>query len=109
VWLSTLRPVRWLALRAPADHPRDRLGSALAPLRTFDGDVLVVECARDEVVPHAAVMGFVNALDDPDHMSYEVIPDERHQLSTPESQQRFIDLLRRWFDSRPVRDLERAR
>ena len=77
--LTSLRPVRWLTLRVPALYrdedwaaPKQRLDKdALAAYRRgpvaaeenralracsdFEGDALVVESERDDVVPHPAI------------------------------------------------------
>src|SRR5688572_1410850 len=74
--LTTLRPVKWLALRVPAlyidegwDHPKLQLhkeqdlrsyrrkfvaaetNRALRACASYDGDVLVVESERDDIIP----------------------------------------------------------
>src|SRR5262249_34281264 len=85
--LTTLRPVRWLALRAPAlykddnwDSPKRSLNQdpdlvryrnqvlpwqqnrALRACAQFRGDVLLVESEHDELIPHTVVANHLAAL-----------------------------------------------
>src|SRR3954451_8653664 len=81
--LSSLRPVRWLALRVPALYkdedwhsPKRRLdrdelaayrgrpldpdeNSALRVCAAFEGDVLVVESEHDDIVPHPVIANYL--------------------------------------------------
>ena len=83
--LTSLRPVRWLALRVPAHLPRRELGvpkgelngddltlyrqtaiepeknRALAACEDFIGDVLIVESEHDRIVPHPVIENYLGA------------------------------------------------
>jgi dienelactone hydrolase len=100
VWATTRRRVRWLALRAPADHPQDKLGSALDALSGFSGDLLVVESELDRVIPHELVMSYLRAMADDSRVTHEVIRGAQHELSEPEWRARFVEILRQWFRNR---------
>lgn len=101
--LSTLRQVRWMAFRAPAlymdsgwELPKRQLhreqdlvayrrsvvppesNRALRACAEFAGDVLVIESEHDQVVPHAAVMSYVDACVHASSMTYRVIKGADH-------------------------------
>jgi uncharacterized protein len=119
---TTLRPVRWLALRAPAIYkdagwgvPKRELHSdpefaefrrrthrasdnrALDACARFRGEALVVESGDDSVVPHAVVTSYVAALADAHSLTYRVIEDADHSLSREPWKQAYCDLLVSWL------------
>src|SRR5262249_48619766 len=98
--LTLKRPVRWLALPAPADCPNGELGSAYEALRQFPGELFLIESEHDEVIPHGVVMGYRTALGDSSRVRHEVIRGATHQLTEQAWQQRFLDLLIDWFGSK---------
>jgi uncharacterized protein len=111
VLLSARRPVRGLALRAPAvaadvtfpdldvaaarEHlvgvpPRlDSLGI----LSGFDGPVAIIESECDERIPHSQIQDHVDACP---HAVHEVIPGARHPLTDPAWDSVFIEAIIRW-------------
>ena len=120
--LSTLRPLRWLALRAPAlymdagwELPKRQLhrdqdlvayrrqvvpadtNRALRACAAFRGDVLVIESEQDQIVPHAAVTSYVDACVRANSMTYRVIKGADHGLSDEESQRSYSSLLVNWL------------
>jgi dienelactone hydrolase len=120
--LSTMRPVRWLVLRAPAlyeDHGwevpkvelsdkmdltsyRRRLVSpdenrALSACSTFRGDVLLVESENDEVVPHAVIANYVAACVQAKSVTSRVITGAQHGLSDEEWQRAYAGILTKWL------------
>ncbi|MCY0853319.1 alpha/beta hydrolase family protein [Cupriavidus sp. D39] len=120
--LSTLRPLRWMALRAPAlymdagwELPKRQLhrdqdlvayrrqvvaadtNRALRACTTFQGDVLVIESEQDQIVPHAAVTSYVDACVQANSMTYRVIKGADHGLSDEESQRAYSSLLVNWL------------
>jgi pimeloyl-ACP methyl ester carboxylesterase len=118
--LASLRPVRWLALRAPALYrdedwaspkrrlDRDELAAyrrrpldpeanrALRACAAFGGDVLVVESERDDVVPHPAVANYLAAFGRAHSLTYRVIAGADHALSEAPWQDAYTALLVDW-------------
>jgi len=118
--LTTLRPVRWLALRVPALYkdedwaaPKQRLDKdALAAYRRrpvapeenralracaeFEGDALVVESERDDTIPHAVVTNYLAAFRSARSLTYRRIEGADHGLSDRASQEAYASLLMGW-------------
>ena len=118
--LCALRPVRWLALRAPALYrdedwgspkrrlDRDELAAyrqrpldpeenrALRACAGFAGDALVVESERDDVVPHPAVANYLAAFGRARSLTYRAIAGADHGLSEPAWQDAYTGLLVGW-------------
>lgn len=118
--LTALRPVKWLALRVPAlyrdegwDEPKRSLPRAqldayrsrvLAPddnraLRAcsdFRGDVLIVESGHDHLVPHPAIVSYRNAFRRSHSVTYRVIDEADHALSSPDCQRAYSSMLLGW-------------
>jgi len=120
--LTTVREVRWLALRAPAlykdadwgkpkralhadpDLPAFRRrvvapqeNRALAACARFRGDVLIVESEHDEVVPHAVAANYVAAFTQAHSLTSRVIQDADHGLSSDEAGKAYSALLAKWI------------
>jgi uncharacterized protein len=119
--VTALRPVRWLGLRVPAlyedsdwDTPKAELNRealnayrrrelapdanrALAACAAFRGDVLIVESEHDDLVPHAAIQNYKNALAQAQSVTYRVIADADHALTDKSWQQSYTALLVHWF------------
>jgi hypothetical protein len=119
--LTTLRPVRWLALRVPALYrdadwgapkqslDRDDLHTyrrmvippqenrALAACAAFEGDVLIVESERDDTVPHPTIQNYVEAARDARSLTYRVIHGADHGLSEEPWQRAYTALLGNWL------------
>ncbi len=118
--LSSLRPVRWLALRVPAlyrnedwplpkqqlkkyglaDYRRGRVrpdeNRALAACAGFRGDVLVVESEHDDIIPHPVIENYLAALKGAHSLTYRVIEGADHALSEEAWQQAYTSLLLNW-------------
>jgi hypothetical protein len=118
--LTSLRPVRWLALRVPAlykdedwGEPKRRLdrdelaayrrrpldpeeNRALRACAEFRGDVLIVESERDDVVPHPAIANYIAAFGQAHSLTYRVIAGADHGLSEKPWQQAYTSLLVNW-------------
>ena len=120
--LTTLKPVRWLALRAPAlykdagwDKPKRHChvdpdlpayrrrnvpwqdNRALSACARFAGDVLIVESQHDEVIPHAVIENYVGAFGKARSLTARVIGGADHGLSTEAAQRAYTTLLLNWF------------
>ncbi|HVL75817.1 MAG TPA: alpha/beta fold hydrolase [Noviherbaspirillum sp.] len=120
--LTALRPVRWLALRAPALYPDDGWhlpkrqlhkgddleiyrrsvvppgdNRALRACSRFAGDVLVVESECDKVIPHPVITSYVEACSRARSLTYRVISRADHGLSDDASQRAYTALLVNWM------------
>jgi pimeloyl-ACP methyl ester carboxylesterase len=120
--LTTLRPVRWLALRVPALYPdanwempkkqlhkasdlhayrrrqvRPRDNRALKACAAFKGDVLIVESERDEIVPHRTIENYLEACTHAHSLTYRVIAGADHGLSHAPAQRAYTEILVNWL------------
>lgn len=120
--LSSLRPVRWLALRAPAlykdtdwELPKRQLNKeqdleayrrlpvrpeesrALRACADFRGDVLIVESEHDQTVPHRVIDNYREAFMHARSLTYRVMEDADHGLSAQPWQQAYTALLVGWM------------
>jgi uncharacterized protein len=119
---TTLRPVRWLCLRAPAIYkdagwelPKRKLhldpdfgdyrrrvhrpldNRALDACARFRGDVLVVESQHDSIVPHPVVANYIAAFANAHSLTYRVIEGADHGLTSEASKQAYTQLLVTWL------------
>ena len=120
--LLYLRPVRQLALRAPAlykdddwEMPKRKLhvdpdfaayrrlalraedNRALGACAQFLGDALLVESERDEIIPHPAVANYIAALANAHSLTYRVIEGADHALSQQAWELAYTELLVGWL------------
>lgn len=120
-FLTSLRPVKWLALRVPAIYrdaqwgtPKRQLDKAdLAHYRShpipvadnralracaeFRGDVLLVESEHDEHVPHATLMSYRTAFRQAHSLSHRIIDSADHSLSDRVAQESYTNILVNWI------------
>jgi pimeloyl-ACP methyl ester carboxylesterase len=118
--LTSLRPVRWLALRVPALYkdedwalPKVELkkyglaafrrgpvkpdeNRALRACAGFEGDVLIVESEHDDIIPHPVFENYIAALKKARSLTYRVIEGADHGLSKPQWQEAYTALLVSW-------------
>ena len=118
--LSSVRPVRWLALRVPALYrdedwsvPKQQLkkydlasyrqgavspekNRALGACARFEGDVLIVESEHDDVVPHQVIKNYLAALKKAHSLTYRIIEGADHALSAETWQQAYTSYLVNW-------------
>lgn len=118
--LTTLRPVRWLALRVPAlyrdaqwNTPKLSLDKAdlavyrrspariednraLLACSEFGGDVLLVESEHDEIVPHPTVASYAASFRKAHSLTYRVISGADHALSSQACRKAYQSLLASW-------------
>lgn len=120
--LTSMRPVKWLALRVPAlymdsgwELPKRQLhkdqdldtyrqslipaaeNKALRACAAYPGDVLVIESELDDIVPHAVISNYVEACIQPRSLTYRVIKGADHGLSTDAGQRAYTALLVNWM------------
>src|SRR3954454_3711882 len=118
--LTSLRPVRWLALRVPALYkdedwalPKQQLkkyglaayrrlaispdeNRALGACAAFRGDVLIIESEHDDIIPHPVIANYMAAFEKAHSLTYRVIEGADHGLSEEPWQQAFTTLLVTW-------------
>jgi dienelactone hydrolase len=119
---TSRRPVRWLALRAPAlykdsgwELPKRQLHNdpdlavyrrrsvrakdncALAACAAFRGDVLIVESEHDDIVPHPVIANYVAACAQARSLTSRLIEDADHALSEKSWQRAYTSFLVSWL------------
>lgn len=118
--LTSLRPVRWLAMRVPALYrdedwamPKRQLdrdvlnrlrnsrvspdaNRALAACAAFKGDVLIVESEQDSFVPHETIMSYRAAFQQTHSLTHRIIVGADHALSDEGCQRAYTDILVSW-------------
>ena len=120
--MTSLRSVRWLAMRAPAlykdagwELPKRRLhedpdlpgyrrrlvrsenNRALHACAGFRGDVLIVESEHDDVVPHAVVANYVAACAQARSVTARLIEGADHALSKKRWERAYTSFLVNWL------------
>jgi pimeloyl-ACP methyl ester carboxylesterase len=120
--LSAMRPVRWLALRAPALYKdegwalpkrqlhadtnlRDYRLGRIAPLENralhacsrFRGDALIIESERDDIVPRPVIENYKAAFGNALSLTARVIAGADHGLSEKPAQKAYTALLINWL------------
>lgn len=120
--LTSLRPVRWLALRAPAlykdsdwDMPKRQLNKsqdleayrrravrpeesrALRACAAFQGDVLIVESEHDLTVPRQVITNYREACLKARSLTYRIVSEADHGLSDERWQRSYTSLLVNWL------------
>lgn len=120
--LTSLRQVRWLALRSPAlykdeqwaapkldlhldpDLPayrRRRVAAgenrALRACADYTGDVLIVEAENDEIVPHRVIENYVAAFGKAGSLTSRVIGGADHAFSQERAQADYTAALIKWL------------
>jgi uncharacterized protein len=120
--LTSLRPVKWLALRAPALYkdsewslPKRKLmlaqglelyrrqpvrpdeSRALRACMGFTGDVLVVESEHDSIVPHQVIANYREACISARSLTYRAIAGADHALSGDLAQRAYTGVLVAWL------------
>ena len=120
--LTSMRAVKWLALRAPAlyldlgwELPKLQLhrehdlvayrkkpipaaeNRALRACLEFQGDVLLIESENDSVIPHTVITSYVDACTRAHSLTYRTIQGADHGLSDEGSQRSYTALLVNWM------------
>jgi len=118
--LTSMRQVRWLAMRVPALYcdedwqmPKRQLdrevlnrlrhsrvspeqNRALAACAAFTGDVLIVESEQDAFVPHETIMSYRAAFQRTHSLTHRIILGADHALSNESCQRAYTDILVNW-------------
>jgi len=119
--LTEFRPVRWLALRAPALYrdslwqaPKAQLdrsdlqtyrsslvaledNRALRQSREFRGDVLLVKSERDTIVPHPTIASYQRAFINARSLTVRILDGADHALNEERHREAYNRLLTRWI------------
>ncbi|MFP5405502.1 MAG: alpha/beta hydrolase family protein [Gammaproteobacteria bacterium] len=120
--LSSMRAIRWMALRAPAlyvdtgwEVPKVRLSEeqglaayrrsfvpadenrALSDCSNYQGDVLIAESEFDDRIPHPVIASYVESFSRARSMTWRTIPGADHGLTEESSQQAWSALLINWM------------
>ena len=131
--LTSLRSVRWLALRAPAlykdegwELPKRQLHAdadllayrqskiaasdnlALKACAAFRGDALIVESENDAIVPHPVIENYVAALTNTRSLTSRVIAGADHALSEQKAQKAYTQQLINWLTEMVVGAREKS-
>ena len=119
---ASMRPVRWLALRAPAIYkddgwelPKRQLNldpdlpayrrrelrteenRVLRACSSFKGDVLIVASEHDDRVPHQTIASYVAALSQAHSLTSRVIKGADHGLTEDTCQKAYTTVLTNWL------------
>lgn len=120
--VTTMRPVKWLALRAPALYidtgwsvPKLELhrsqdlkryrhsrvaaadNKALGACQAFAGDVLLIESQDDDVVPQAVLSSYREACTHARSLTYRCLPGANHGLTSEADQRAYSTVLVNWL------------
>ena len=120
--LSALRPVRWLALRTPAlyldrdwELPKRRLhddpdlvryrhspvapdaNRALRACQRFEGDALLIEAGRDEIIPRQVIDNYAAAFPRARSMTRRLVAEASHGFDDKPAQRQYSDTLLAWM------------
>ena len=120
--LTSLRPVRWLALRAPAlymesgwDSPKLQLhkdqdltryranrvpaadNRALTACAGFEGDMLLIQSENDQIIPKATLASYREAATNTRSLTVRCIDGADHGLSSDVDQRAYTNMLVAWL------------
>jgi pimeloyl-ACP methyl ester carboxylesterase len=119
--LTSLRPVKWLALRVPAlyrdedwnvpkrlldkqdlalyrsQRLRSEDNRALAACTAFHGDALIVESEYDSLIPHQTIMNYRAALQNVHSLTHRIVDGADHALSGESCQRAYTEILVNWI------------
>jgi dienelactone hydrolase len=123
VLLTGMRPVRWLALQAPAlykddgfERPKAQLDRAELDLYRrlhlpshtnlglragagFRGEVLVVESEHDTIIPHEVIANYLRAFSAAG-CTHHLMAGASHGLGSPDERRAYTEALLEWFKPR---------
>lgn len=111
----------WLVLRVPALYfdkgfniPTDKLIKedpqafttsdltqenclALKGIANFQGEILLVESEKDEIIPHQVLENYLSVISDKRRLTYEIMKGARHSLETEVREKEYIGILENWL------------
>lgn len=125
VILTSYRPVKNLILRVPSNYPDDqfeenkklksssspevmdwrlkkldsRATKSLKATGEFQGNILLVESEKDELVPHQTVQNYLDAVTNKDKLTYLLMKDAPHSImGDPELTKQFNQAVLKWLE-----------
>lgn len=124
--LSAKRNVKNLAMRVPADYPNEDFHKvkttssheneaimtwrrkskkpsetyALDALRTFTGNVLIIEAEFDDAVPHETIENYRNAIKDKNKLTHIFMKGAQHSVKEGKFRDEVEKILTDWFKLR---------
>jgi len=124
--LTSKRKVKNLVLRVPADYANEtfkktKMGNsgefkeilkwrlipkkpketyALDALHNFNGDVLIIESEKDNIVPHQTIQNYINVVKDKSKLNHIVMKDAPHSIKEGPFKNEVTRILVNWFGRR---------
>ncbi len=121
--LSRKRKIKNLALRFPADYPNEAFNKpkanfssdnkevmvfrnkarkpqesyALEALQEFEGNVLIIEAEKDDLISHQTILNYLNAVRNKNKISYVVMKDAPHSIREGKFRDDVEKILTEWF------------
>jgi uncharacterized protein len=125
ILLSQNREVKNLILRAPSNYPdtvfneptiehggwnpeilkwrqeaKDHTGSmSLQALHDFRGNVLIIECGEDDMIPKQTVQNYLNVIEDKTKLEYILIEGAPHSIKEGKFRDQVTQIISDWFQS----------
>ena len=78
-------------------HRRTEDSRALLACASFKGDALIVESERDAIIPGAVLASYRDALSTAGSLTYRVLSNADHALTSEADQQSYTALLVNWL------------
>lgn len=119
--LTSKRKIKWLGMRVPAlfsdstfeaptievvkdekrfFHEQESTQENSLTLKTisnFDGEILIVESEKDQIIPHKIIDQYINPITNKSRLTYKIMRGATHDLSTTAWKNEFIQILLKWF------------
>lgn len=121
--VTTKRKIKHLAMRVPADYANNtfekpKMGNAgenpkvfewrLIPkkyteifaykaLHNYDGNILIIESEKDDVVPHQSIQNYIDAVKDKRQLTHIVVKNAPHSIKEGPFKNEVERILIRWF------------
>lgn len=126
--LSKQRPLKNIVLRAPADYKKESFELlqvqnggknpgvsewrtkprnfdetlALESTHHFIGNILIIECEKDTLVPHQVVQNYIDAIQDKLKMKHVIIKNAPHSIKDGPFKDEVSKTLVDWFKNRKL-------
>lgn len=70
---------------------------SLEALHHFAGQVLIVECEKDDIIPHGIIEDYIDAIQDKNKLTHVVIKNADHRLKDEALKEQYTKILVDWF------------
>lgn len=121
ILLSSKRDLKWLDIKNPANYPKDmqdkpmsvfkilasgewnnsyfnpRQNSAIAALNNFDGEVLLIQSEKDDMIPKEVFDTYLKYIKNKSRLKHIIIKDADHRTSKPEWERKSRKAQYNWF------------